>query len=112
MDIVNNNTPPEWVPGQIIVHVSATLTSPERDILVMETPFGLIAMFGYFKTETEWRFRVIPNEFHSPEALEAIQIFLLDTYGATLRAVTGDTITSREAWKQVPQHQPPAPLGN
>ena len=37
MNIVNYNTPPEWVPGQTIVHVSATRTSPERHILVMET---------------------------------------------------------------------------
>lgn len=66
---------------------------PEREVAVLRTVDEcLVAMFGYFDPQGRWHFMIVPNEFRRADTLDALRADLIETHGAELQYVAGDTI--------------------
>jgi len=75
-----------------IVHVMLSQEHPERDIIIIDTTIGTVALFGYFDAVRQWHYMVVPPEFRNPEVLSALTDYLQQAQRATLRCIEGDTI--------------------
>lgn len=93
--------------ARVVVQVKLSNRHPEREILVIDTPTGAVALFGYFYPADHWHFMIVPPEFREEVILGYVKGHLLSTHQATLRTIPGDTINlSAFEMRALPLYRP------
>jgi hypothetical protein len=92
-----------------IEHLRLSNRHPERDILVIETSNGVVALFGYFGKDQYWHFMIVPPEFREEQMLAHVRNHLLWKHKAVLCIIPGDTINlTVEQVRSLPLYRPPS----